>query len=382
MAGNRGSLVPSPHITAFMSNPASECAGSALTTTQGAAITCTRAATAYCTRSADGIIIDTAANTCRVTNDGVLVEGSRTNLIIRTTQLDNAAWTKVNLAVTANQGPDPEAGSFAELLNPTDTLGASAYIESTAFVPSQTTGKVSVYVKPASAVTTQQIKLEIYDTTAGASRGTCTTTLTNVWTRLTCEITGQTGANNHVLRIYPDFNATDQASVLAYGAHYETPPSTLMSSYITTVGSSANRGTEGVTFANGQDISTAGCLSATVTFPPATLGINSSGGTILGNAVEKMLGYTSNTAMSMNDGTNTVTANVTSVYGRTIAMKSSWSAALGTMTLVADGVTSTGAFDGSFSSTATIRVGSLTASQYAYTYIKNIKVGAHPNSCD
>lgn len=376
MAGGAGGaiLIPAPHITLFSSNPGTECSGSAVTTDQGGSLTFTRALAAYCRRAADGVYVAVSSNQPRVSNNGLLIEGARTNLVIRNTALDNAAWTATNTTVTANLGLDPTGALTAENLSSTSSGG---FLASTAFVPGNTTMTVSMWV--ADAADSGDFDVVVRDTSAGADKTTCDydPTLYQSLTRITCASTGLTSANNHVIRIYPG-GTGGVGEFYVWGVQAEGPLSTLATSNIDTAAASVNRPNDVATFANSIDISTRGCLKATVTFP--TTGINTSGATILGNGTERMLGYTSATAMSVNDGTNTVTANVSDVQGRTIDILTKWSGA--TMTIIADGVTASGSFDGSFSSTATMRIGSLSAGSYSYAEIKNIKVGQHPESCN
>jgi hypothetical protein len=362
--------IPRPHITILASNPGSECSGAALTTDQGGAVTFGRALAAYCTK-ADGTLVSVSSGSPRVSNAGIQIEGSRTNLIEESKTL-NTTWAPTNVTVTANDQTDPLGTTTAEKLESTANGG---YLQSDVFVPSQTTGTLSLYVKD---ISTTDFDVVVRDTTAGADRTTCDLATSGTMARYTCAVTGLTGANNHVVRIYPGGTALT-GSAAVWGVQFEVPTSTLGSSAIDTTTAAVTRPNETATFANGTDISTRGCMSATVTFP--SIGINSGGGSILSNGTESMMGYSSATAMRINDGTNTVTANVSSVLGRTIAMKVWWSGT--SMGITADGVTSTGTFDGAFSSTATLRIGATAAgSGYAYATIDNIKVGAHPNSCD
>jgi hypothetical protein len=377
--GGGGNSFPSPHVTVLSSSPAAECDGSAITTDQGGAITFTRALAAYCEK-ADGSLTLVASGSPRVSNKGILIEGSRTNLIIRSHEFDNAAWAKTEIAVTTGQ-TDPAGGTQADLLNPSDGMEDSAYIESTAFVPNVTTGVFSIYTKGAGASVGQQAAAVVVDTTATIARSTCDgLTLTTGWQRFTCAASGMTAANNHVVRFFPDVFGHAETNVIVWGAQFEGAGSALVSSYIPTTTASVTRPVEVATFANGTDISATGCVSASVSFGNPTLNAGSSAA-VMSNGTEQMLGYNTSTQAQANDGTNTISANVSSILGRTISMKSSWTGSV--FTLVADGVTGTGTFDGSFSSTAAMRIGARTAAAgYSFATVKNIKVGAHPNSCD
>ena len=358
------SAAPPPFFTALASNPGTECDGSAIS-----GVTHTRASAAYCENSL-GVLTSRAVNSPRVSNLGILVEGSRTNLVIRNAEFDNAAWTKTNTTVTTGQ-PDPLGGTEADQLT---WLGVGALVESTAFVPGQTTGTASVWLQNGNDG--HLARLIVRDTTAGVDRATCSDLLVNgTWTRHSCNATGLTSGNNHVLRIYYDQDDSGVAPS-AWRPQFEAPLANFMTSTIDTAGASVIRAIDVYTFA-GSDISTAGCLSATVTFGQS----GQFGGGILANGTEKMLGTGTSTTVTANDGTNTVTATVPDLTGRTVNVLAKWSGS--SLTVVADGVTATGSFDGSFSATTTMRIGATAAgSGYCNCWVDNIKAGTHPESCN
>ena len=75
----------------------------------------TRASEGYYT-NADGTLTSFASGALRRGDRGVLIEGSRTNLLVRSQEFDNAAWTKVNSTVTANATTAPDGTTTAEKL--------------------------------------------------------------------------------------------------------------------------------------------------------------------------------------------------------------------------------------------------------------------------
>lgn len=367
---------PPPFFTAFTSNPGTECDGSAIASNEGTSITFVNGATTrYCARIGDGRLVTIGANGPRVNNNGLLVEGSRTNLVIHHAAFDNAAWTKSNVSTpTANTDEDMEGGSTAELLS---TTAAGGYYESTAFVPSQTTGTLSFYVRTQAG--TQAFAAVLRDTTAGANRTTTCdiATATTSYQRVSCAVSGATGANNHAVRIFPG-GLAGEGSIVAWGVQYEVPTGSFVTSLIPTAGGTAiTRANDAATFAPGTSIANAGCLAATVTFGSAS----QFGGSVLSNGTDKMMGTGSATTVQIHDGTNLVQATVSSLTGRTINILNKWGGS--TMTVIADGVTASGSFDGAFSSTATMHIGrSAAASGYCNCTIKNIRIGAHPESCN
>jgi hypothetical protein len=375
MGRGSSAAAPAPFFTAFSSNPATECAGSNVASDDGSAtaITHTNATvTRYCTKS-DGTLVAMTANQPRLTNAGLLVEGGRTNIQVRSSEFNQ--WTCTNVTTpTANTHADPVGTTTAEILTTTSSGGFCNGPSD--FTPSQTTGAFSLYVRTASG--TQNFSIVARDNFASADRTTtCSITqATTTWQLTKCHVTGMTSANVHHIRVYPG-TAAGSGSLVVWGAQFEVPSvgAAFVTSPIPSTNTSLARSNDAFSWTNPTDISTQGCLAATVTFNTAT------GGTFLSNGTEKMMGSGSATTITANDGTNTVTATVSDVTNRTIDIKVKWSGS--TMTVVADGVTASGTFDGAFSSTATMHVGrQTTASGYANAHIKQIKVGSDPEACN
>ena len=85
--------------------------------TAASMVACTRAspATTYY-EQADGSLITFAANTARIGDLGLLVEESRTNVVLHSRDLTNAAWTKTNCTAAKDQtGPDGTANGASKL---------------------------------------------------------------------------------------------------------------------------------------------------------------------------------------------------------------------------------------------------------------------------
>lgn len=369
-----GAGVPPPFATFLASNPSSECDTSA--TISGITFTNT-SSSRYCTRMGDSRLVGVNANVPRVNNNGVLIETNRINPLIRNRELDNVAWTASNVTVVATNYEDPEGGSTAEGLGSSlGTPDGSEYIESTAFVPGQTSVTASYYGRVGNLSASMSVKLVVRDTTAGADRATCTSVMADAYARYSCNATGLTAANNHVLRVHPDALGEGDTSVV-WGVQVEGAGASYVTSLIPTAGASVTRAVDVATYTNATDISAQGCVSATVTASDFSGPIQ---GSIISNGTEMMLGFGSATQIRSADGTNTVNAAVSNVVGRTFNVLAKWSGS--TLTVVADGVTATGSFDGAFSSTATLRIGATAAgSGYCNCTIKNIKFGSHPESC-
>lgn len=73
----------------------------------------TRASTGYA-ETAAGVLVPFASGELRRTDKGVLIEGARTNLCLRSQEFDNASWTKTRATVTANAIAAPDGTVTAD----------------------------------------------------------------------------------------------------------------------------------------------------------------------------------------------------------------------------------------------------------------------------
>ena len=93
-----------------------------ITPQRGSAATFTRSTTA--TYVDDSGVIQTAAiNTPRFQGGKFLSEPARTNLLVRSQEFDNAAWTKGTTTVSANNATAPDGTSSADLITSADEVG-------------------------------------------------------------------------------------------------------------------------------------------------------------------------------------------------------------------------------------------------------------------
>jgi hypothetical protein len=125
-----------------------------LTARRGPTPTFTRASTATFVGS-DGLIQSAAINQARFDHDpvtlackGLLIEESRTNLLLRSEEFDNASWTKVNGAITINQAIAPSGATAADLFIP-NVGTALPYIQQNGATTISTVYTWSVYLKAA-----------------------------------------------------------------------------------------------------------------------------------------------------------------------------------------------------------------------------------------
>ena len=82
----------------------------------------------------NGVLVSTTNNQPRYDHDpvtgaalGLLIEEARTNLLIRSEEFENAAWTKNGTTVTADQATAPDGGNTADLLEAADGANDSAF---------------------------------------------------------------------------------------------------------------------------------------------------------------------------------------------------------------------------------------------------------------
>lgn len=100
-----------------------------------------------------GTMVASVADTARFDYDpvtltplGVLVEPAATNLILRSSEYDNASWAKTNATVSANAVTGPDGASSADTLTDNTTSGGHLAIQS--FTPlASTTYTFSLYAK-------------------------------------------------------------------------------------------------------------------------------------------------------------------------------------------------------------------------------------------
>jgi hypothetical protein len=120
-----------------------------------------------------GILQTASSNIARFTHDpvtlsslGLLIEGSSTNLITYSEQINNAAWTHVGGSHTANQTTAPSGEVTADLFTENSAASTQHRMFQIPVVATGTTYTVSVFVKRASG--SRQFGLTLTTTTAVA----------------------------------------------------------------------------------------------------------------------------------------------------------------------------------------------------------------------
>ena len=88
----------------------------------GASITLTRASSNATHFDSSGVLQTAGTNVARFDHDssgtalGLLIEGARTTRVLRSEEIDNASWSKVDITITANDRSAPDGETTADLI--------------------------------------------------------------------------------------------------------------------------------------------------------------------------------------------------------------------------------------------------------------------------
>lgn len=346
------------------------CACTTPTGAKGEAMTFTRAANGTCLKGgtttgiANGDLVVCGVNEPRVMPGGdgsgglgLLVEGARTNLMLRSEEFDNAAWLKANCAggataptVTADQAVAPDGATTADRVQVPATTTAQA---SCVYQSATQTGNWSGSLFLKGNATTDTVDLAIYDNAASVYR--CVTCSYNptTWTRCLKENVAQGSVNatfifGNLGAGSPFCHSTGQGAkdFFAWGAQAEV--GAFASSYIVTTAAAVTRATETATFPAVTSVASAGSGAATV----VALDTGAAGGHgILHMASTGALLYAKTTpAMAAYDGTTEVT-RATTWSTQPHRYASSWTGSTLTVFDVTAGTSTAGAFDGAMGTT-------------------------------
>jgi hypothetical protein len=234
-------------------------------------LTVTRASSGYA-ETASGTLVNFGSGVLRRTDRGVLVEGARTNLLVRSQEFDDANWPKTNATVTANATTAPDGTTTADNLVEAVDVGSTHYVEQTVSkAASSITYAVSCFVKRASGTRNLEIRTDALSiansvlcafdlgavtATVTASAGTFTgvsasiTALANGWFRCVAIVTTGTETSVRMRATLLSgtsvgYNGDGTSGVFLWGAQLEA--AAFASSYIPTVASTVTRAADVVT---------------------------------------------------------------------------------------------------------------------------------------
>jgi hypothetical protein len=196
----------------------------------------TRASDGYY-QNADGTLTLFGSGALRRGNRGVLIEGARTNLLLRSQEFDNASWVKTNCTVTANAVVAPDGTMTADLVQ--FSAQFANIRENVQTLVAGTTYTYSIFCRVASGTRQFSVRDNI-----GVELGTFTATTT--WARYTITYTA---GNTTALLAIQDRNASGFVDTYIWGVQNEA--AAFPSSYIPTTTASATRASDSLVYTAG-----------------------------------------------------------------------------------------------------------------------------------
>jgi len=304
---------------------------------------------------------------------GTLIEGSSTNLVLRSEEFDNAYWSKFKLILTANATTSPSGLTDAELIAHDDPT--TAYSSASTTVTGLTGGQpytLSLYAKENGS---NILSLEFRGTgnTSNAEFNLTLGTITkdtfgtakieaavNGWYR--CSFTRVAADASEIPIIgMGGFDAAPGDSIYIWGAQLEQ--STYPSSYIPTISATVTRNDEALSYPNTNILDAEGTLAFSFTANGDTSDYAGDGDrALIGvRGTDEDLIYidsvSGKTAVADGTSTTTVTAMPALVSGATVKLAARWSATSSLMDIGQDTIEDQAAFDGSMNKSTAMRLG-------------------------
>ena len=319
-------------------------------------VTFTRASTATYF-DGEGVLRTAASGQARFAFDpvteeslGLLIEEARTNLLTYSEQFDNAAWSKIASAITANTVYAPDGTLTADKVVENSASSVEHYVEQTISTNTNQAYTQSIYVKAGETPSFRIMVVAVGSTaTTSVARflvtaGVVSVVLTdglitsasaidvgNGWYRCTVAYTLSGTVTSHRMRVYPRtdgvYTGDGTSGIYVWGAQLEA--GSFATSYIPTVASQVTR---------------AGDL-AVMTGVNFSSWFNNAEGTIVGEW-QKLGASSFQSVVSLSDGTvnNQITLSHSSISGSNNNMRFDVNAAAATqasLTLVTGSASNT-----------------------------------------
>ncbi len=245
-----------------------------------------------------GALTSFAIDAPRVTDQGLLIESAATNNLLQSQTLDDAAWTNVNVTVTADNTTAPDGtltadkvaatATSATIFNQTVTGGGSASGNTGSIYAKKGTGAtvLNVFALRNSTTATNLVFITLnYDTGAIAylagSTGASAVQLANGWWRVILSVAAGISDGDDLLFYAGDFGNSQAAGNFFYAWGGQVEAGTVPSSYIPTVAAPVTRGADAATLtragAHIADVTSGGATTRPATATPLNLGSSSAG---------------------------------------------------------------------------------------------------------
>lgn len=374
------------YFASLLTTIGTECAGSNLAWSDNTAVTTTRASNAYCTDSTGAMTL-LSSNAPRVSTLGVLVEESRTNLVLRSEAIDDVAWSGT-ATTTANTQTAPWGGTVLDTVssNPAAQVRYQCLTVSSSVGPFITSGYGRATSGTHAATLTVTCSGGFNATSCSCFRGdgtTCTATTSSTQCRGTSTFSTtvdrmvvKSSCSSAVTQICLEIygGTPSVAGDHVWGGIQMEASSAYATSYIPTTATTATRAADVLSFTPGTSIDAAGCFSGTATWGP----VYPSSGHWLKTSGGLALATPTATTLTMDDGTTTATATITSVVGRAVNARSAWGSGISVTEV--SGTPGTDVFDGSMGS-STAYLGSNGSTNFLNAHLKSLKLGSTYAGC-
>lgn len=244
-----------------------ECACTAVTGTKAEAITWTRGSSAYCT-AASGTMSLCTSDLPRVMDGGVLLELDGSNGVLRSQEIENAAWSSdisggKSLTITANQATPPWGGLVAERFQISATE-AGVNVADRYQLSVCGTGAIktaSLFVKGTSGSGTFDICINGGTVTCADCNYNPTT-----WTR--CAVSVNVVSNGHYFFGNASFySLQNRAANDFYGSGAQCEDGSASTSYIATTSALVNRAADTAAVTLGAAVGPNFAMAATLSYP-------------------------------------------------------------------------------------------------------------------